>query len=240
MKPSRVTALIVGCLLLLPGIGLLLGGGGLAAAYAFGRDDDGYLHSPLTTVRSPSVAVTAKAFALSEGPKGASWVTDALDADIRLRITPSTDAAVFLGVGPAADVDAYLAGSPYEEVTGVAGGAAIYRSTSGTGQVTPPAAQTFWTATATGVGTQQLDWHATAGRWAVVVMNSDGSPGIATSASVDIRAGFVLPLGLMLLGVGLLVTAGAVLLIVVGAGGRRADRATPTGPTTSLGPRTTT
>jgi len=34
MKPSRVVALVVGCLLLLPGLGLLFGGGGLGLAYA--------------------------------------------------------------------------------------------------------------------------------------------------------------------------------------------------------------
>ncbi len=211
--------------MLLPGIGLVLGGGGLTGAFAFGRDDAGYLNTPLTRVQSGSAAVTAKAFALSTDLQGSAWLTGALDADIRLRVTPvGSDDAVFVGVGPAADVDAYLAGVAHDEVTGVTSGAATYRSIPGTGGVAAPTAQSFWTIAATGVGTQELDWHATVGSWAAVIMNADGSAGISTTALVDVRAGFLLPLGLTLLGLGLLVTAGAIVLIVLGAAGRRARR----------------
>ena len=225
MKPGRVVALVAGCLLLLPGIGLLLGGGALAAAYAFGRDDAGYINAPLTTVQSPSVAVTAGTLAMSTDLQRSAWLTEALDADIRLRVTPtSSDSSVFLGVAPAADVAAYLAEVRSDEVTGVVNGAAVFHSSPGVGAVAPPTDQTFWTATATGVGTQQLNWHASAGNWAMVIMNADGAAGISTTALVDVRAGFVLPLGLILLGLGLLIAAGAIVLIVVGATGRRADR----------------
>lgn len=58
VKTRRIIALIVGCALLLPGLGMLLGGGGLAIAYAAGRDDDGYFAGNLDRVRSRAVPVT--------------------------------------------------------------------------------------------------------------------------------------------------------------------------------------
>ena len=42
MRSTRIVALIIGCLMLLPGIGLLLGGGGLGVGYAVGRNESGF------------------------------------------------------------------------------------------------------------------------------------------------------------------------------------------------------
>ncbi|MEO5833373.1 MAG: DUF4389 domain-containing protein [Nakamurella sp.] len=237
MKPGRVVALVIGCVMLLPGLGLLLGGAGLTAAYAFGRDDSGYLSAPSARVESASVAVTTQAFALSGSLQGSQWLTESLDADIRLRVSPtSIDTPVFLGVGPVTDVAAFLAGTPHEEVTGLLNGAATFRSTAGSAEATSPTAETFWTTTATGTGTQQLDFSAQPGSWALVIMNADGSPGISATAQLDVRAGFLLSLGLILLGLGLLVTAGAIVLIVVGAAGRRFDKAPEWSATGQLDP----
>ena len=44
----RIVALLLGRLLLVPGISVLLGGGGLALAYAFGRDAAGYFSTTVT------------------------------------------------------------------------------------------------------------------------------------------------------------------------------------------------
>ena len=80
-----------------------------------------------------------------------------------------------------------------------------------------PTAQSFWAASATGTGQQQLTWRVTGGRWAAVLMNADGSPGVDVSATVGVRAGFLLPIALLLLGLGLIVTGIAVALIIRGA-----------------------
>ena len=50
-------------------------------------------------------------------------------------------------------------------------------------------------------------------------MNADGSPGVTADASVGGRSGAVLPLTLTLLGIGVALTAAAVVLLVVGASG---------------------
>ena len=220
MKTRRTIALIVGCALLQPGLGMLLGGGGLSAAYAAGRDDDGYFATNLDRVRSGAVAVTTGNidFGADRGARGR--VLDALDADVRLRVSnASSRRAVFVGIGPTARVERYLAGVARSEVIEVDGDRAVLRTRSGRSAVTPPTAVKIWSASASGVGTRQLRWKATGGRWTAVVMNADGRAGITADINVGAKAGFVLPLALILLGLGLVFTAGALVLIVFGARG---------------------
>ncbi len=235
MRANRVVALVVGCLLLLPGIGLLGGGVGLGTAYAFGRED-GYFQADAERVASPTVAITTEDLDLVTDPGSSDWVLDRLDADVRLQVSRSTDAVpLFIGIGPASDVANYLSGVAHDRVTGYADGAASYRRTAGGSAIARPGEQTFWVESASGSGAQQLDWSATQGRWAVVLMNADGSPGVAADATVGAKASFVLPLVLTLLGLGAATVALAVLLIVIGAAGHRA-RQTQTGAQTGSAP----
>ncbi|MCY7344396.1 MAG: hypothetical protein LH603_21810 [Pseudonocardia sp.] len=179
MTNARVTALIVGALLMLPGVGLLFGGGLLGAGYAFGRDEDGYVTTTLD-LRSPTVAVTGDDLVLTSP----GWPIDALVTDTRLRVTSTRpDRQVFAGIGPAADVDAYLAGAGHDAVVGIGGDGPVplYRSHPGSSEVAPPTAQQLWVSSATGPGTQDLNWKATDGRWTVVVMNAHGAPAVACS-----------------------------------------------------------
>jgi hypothetical protein len=232
MKPGRVFALVAGCLLVGPGIGLLAGGGVLAAAYAFDRDDSGYFSATVDRLESPTAAITAGDLDLVTDPGSPDWLLDRLDADVRLEVTgAAARAPLFVGIGPAADVDAYLAGVAHDQVIDSTGDAPAYRRSSGQTVIAPPTEQSFWVESATGNGTQRLDWTATSGLWAAVLMNTDGSPGVAAEATVGAKAGFVLPLAMILLGLGAATTAAAVLLIVVGAAGHRPHR-----PLTGAGP----
>ncbi len=225
MKPSRLIALIVGCLLLLPGLALLLGGGSLGAAYVFERDRAGFFSTTVDRLESPTAAITAGDLDLVTDPGSPDWLLDRLDADVRLEVTPAgSGGPLFVGIGPAADVDAYLAGAAHDEVVDATGDTADYRRSAGQAALDPPGAQRFWVESATGAGPQRLDWTATSGRWAVALMNADGSPGVAAEATVGARAGFVLPLAVVLLGLGEFTTAVAVLLILVGVRGQRAVR----------------
>ncbi|MDT7786050.1 MAG: hypothetical protein QOF58_4469 [Pseudonocardiales bacterium] len=232
MKPGRVFALVAGCLLVGPGTGLLAGGGVLAAAYAFDRDDSGYFSATVDRLESPTAAITAGDLDLVTDPGSPDWLLDRLDADVRLEVTgAAARAPLFVGIGPAADVDAYLAGVAHDQVIDSTGDAPAYRRSSGQTVIAPPTEQSFWVESATGDGTQRLDWTATSGLWAAVLMNTDGSPGVAAEATVGAKAGFVLPLAMILLGLGAATTAAAVLLIVVGAAGHRPHR-----PLTGAGP----
>jgi hypothetical protein len=232
MKLGRVLALVVGCLLVLPGIGMLAGGVGLGAAYVFDRDD-GYFSASVDRLESPTAAITAEDLDLVTDPGSPDWLLDRLDADVRFEVTgAAARAPLFIGIGPAADVDAYLAGVAHDQVIDFADDdTPVYRRSSGRGVAGPPSQQGFWVGSATGDGTQRLEWPATSGRWAAVLMNADGSPGVAADATVGAKASFVLPLTMILLGLGVATTAAAVLLIVFGAAGHRQHR-----PRTTAGP----
>ncbi len=232
MKPNRIVAIVIGSLLLLPALAMLVGGGVLAAAYAFARDDDGYFDASVDAISSPTAAVTAEDIAFSTDPRSPDWLLESMETDIRLRVTSGMDVPVFIGIGPESDVDAYLAGVAHDEVTGLDGNDAVLSRRDGSSFVEVPSDQDLWVATATGTGTQQLEWEATEGRWAVVVMNADGSSGVQADIDVGLRVAGALPLAVILTAVGVALTALAVVLIVFGASGRHQDEATTTVPVT--------
>ncbi|MGS0688061.1 hypothetical protein ACVBEQ_23375 [Nakamurella sp. GG22] len=225
MKTSRIVALVIGCLLLVPGLGMLFGGGLLGLAYTTGRNDAGYFSSSVIGLRTATAAITAETPTLTTDLQKSTWVIDTLDTDVRLRATAvSGDVGTFLGIGPAADVDAYLSGVGHAEIIGLTKGTPVYRTSEGGWKAAAPGDQTFWVASTQGVGTQELSWHPTDGRWAAVIMNADGSPGVSVAGMVQIKAGFLLPLLIILLIAGFVTTAGAIVLIVVGASGRRTGK----------------
>ncbi len=219
MPARRIVALVLGCLLMIPAIALLFGGGALGVGYAFGGDSDGYFDTTLDRLETDTVAITAEDLTFAAEPGSPDWILKALDTDVRLRAT-NADAGqdVFIGIGSEADVDAYLAGVAHDEVVGIDSFRGVeYRNRSGSNVAKLPGEQAFWAAAATGPGTQELDWKAASGRWSVVVMNADGAPGVAVDVNVGAKGAFVLPLALIMLGVGTLLAAIATVLIVVGA-----------------------
>jgi hypothetical protein len=220
MKSRHVAALVIGCLLALPGIGMLLGGAGLAAASAWARDDAGFFSWSLRTVQTPTAAVTAEDVVVDYGPE--RWVAEQFAVDVRLRVTPTEPGqAIFAGVAEQSDVAAYLSGTAHDRITRIDRGAPHYSRVSGAEEIaTPPTDQTFWTAQVSGTGTQTLDWELTGGNWAIVLMNADGSPGVSTAVTMGARADFVIPLAWTLVGIGLVVTAIAAALIGFAVAGR--------------------
>ncbi|MEW1952327.1 DUF4389 domain-containing protein [Terrabacter sp. NPDC080008] len=224
----HLAALIIGCLLILPGVGMLLGGGALGIAYAVGRDSAGFLSMSLPVVSSNTPAVTVGDAVVETGPNAPSWVLDRLDLEVRVTAQPlETGKAIFLGIAPTSALNAYLGGVAHDQVVGITEPqngnprTPVMQAVDGANQAPAPTAQRIWTAKATGPGTQQLTWKVTQGSWGAVLMNADGSPGVAVSATTGVRAGFLLPLAFLMLGIGLVVTGLAVTLIVLGARGSR-------------------
>ena len=230
MSTKRVVALVVGCVLIIPALGMLIGGGALAIAYATQRDDGGYFDVTVDRLESPTVAVTGEDVKFSAEPGSPDWVIDAIDLDVRLRATSlDPDRPIFIGVARQADVDIYLDGVAHDRITRFDDEFPAYQRTPGSDEIDPPVDQLFWVESATGTGQQELVWEATGGRWAAVVMNADGSADVAATLTIGARSDIVLPLALVLLGLGLALTTAAVVLIIVGASGAR--REPPTGGT---------
>jgi hypothetical protein len=181
-------------------------------------------------LESPTVAVTGEDVKFSAEPGSPDWVIDAIDLDVRLRATSlDPDRPIFIGVARQADVDIYLDGVAHDRITRFDDEFPAYQRTPGSDEIDPPVDQLFWVESATGTGQQELVWEATGGRWAAVVMNADGSADVAATLTIGARSDIVLPLALVLLGLGLALTTAAVVLIIVGASGAR--REPPTGGT---------
>lgn len=125
---------------------------------------------------------------------------------------------VFVGIAPEARVDAYLRGVAQAEVLEPRSHG--YRGVERAGTRTPvsPATSGLWSASAGGTGTQTARWEPASGKWAVVVMNADGRPGVSADVQLGARVGWVLPLGIALLVAAMVFAAGATGLIVFGTG----------------------
>ncbi len=226
MKAGRIAAVIVGALLLLPALGLFLGGSALSVAYLVEREDDGYFDVTLDRLTSASVAITTTDVDLRADPGPPSGVLEFVDVTVRLQATAAGDspAGVFVGIGPTADVEAYLAGAGRDEIREVdSDGDVSYRTVPGAAVVAPPTEQGFWVAAADGAGGQELVWDIEEGDWTAVLMNADGSPGILADVTVGIRSGALLGIAITMAVVGAVLLTVAVVIIVLAARGHAAE-----------------
>jgi hypothetical protein len=229
---GRVTAVVIGALLLFASAGLFVAGGGLLWADQTQRDG-GYLWSPRTEISSDRYAVASDGIALDTG--GMEWVVDDFIGRARVEATPVDDGtAIFVGIAPTRDAAAYLGGVGHHRANdlgprwdGGRMGPGMMTEVQGGAPSEPPGRLDIWVAETSGTGTQVLDWRPGDGNWTVVVMRADGGAGI----DVDMRVGATAP-GLAWLAGGLL-AAGAVLALVgallVALAVRRAQHGPPAG-----------
>ena len=212
---GRTIAVVLGALLLLPAIGLLLGGGALLWADRSDRTD-GYLFSARETLAGPGYALVSERIDLNTG---ADWVplSSALGT-ARFEVTGTEPGSrIFVGIAPVDDAAAYLDGVERTVVDDLGLDSPGQRDLAGGEPSGPPEDQDFWTAQTSGSGTQQLTWEPAEGDWMLVVMNAGGSAGI----SVESRIGATVPAlgglawGLLIAGLVCLVIAALVLVLAI-------------------------
>src|SRR5207237_4817058 len=109
-----------------------------------------------------------------------------------------------------------------------------YLPVTGRAPQAPPTEQSFWAASASGVGTQTLTWKVRDGDWSVVLMNADGSRGVAADVDLGAKLSFLLWVAIGLLIGGALLLGGAIALIVLAAR-TRPPPAAPARPATTPG-----
>src|SRR5690606_9271798 len=163
------------------------------------------------------------ASALPADAPPARWLPDTPDLSLRVSVTPDDRSeTTFVGIAASTDVDRYLEDAARTEVRYVTGPGWDVRQhdRSGGRPRAPPAAQDCWVASTQGDGVQTLEWDAEPGTWSVVVMNADASPQVEITATGGARVGLLGPVAWILLVVGALVTAVAVLLFRAGGNGR--------------------
>jgi hypothetical protein len=175
MTTSRSLGIIAGSLSGLLAVVLLLGGGGLLWAVGSHTDDDGYFGT-----KSHEYATTTRAIATHDID-----LDDLPGTAASLRIRP--EGPVFVGVAKRTDVQAYLAGVDRDEIEDVDfyPFKVRYDRLAGTRVPAAPASQGFWVAT--GTAGKPLQWHVREGKWSVVAMNRDGSPGVRFEAKVEAK-----------------------------------------------------
>ncbi|MGY1701036.1 hypothetical protein [Geodermatophilus sp. SYSU D00766] len=210
-RAGRAAALVLGVLLLLPG--LALGAAGGVLLWADAHRSGGFVTSPEERFTSPGAALVSDRIDLRAGP---DWlpVGSALGT-ARLEVTAETAEEVFVGIAPAADARAYLDGVRRTAVDGLGfdGPADAEDEIPGGPPPGPPGDQDFWTVQVSGTGPQQLTWDPADGDWVFVVMDADGSPGVDVRARIGAELPALTGIGWAVVAAGLVVSLLAVLLL---------------------------
>src|SRR4051794_8197302 len=227
--PGRIVALVIGILLLIPGLGLIVGGGALLWADNASRTADGFVTSGSQHFTAPGYALSSDSFDLSTG---ARWlpISEAL-GKARVEVRAADGGNVFVGIAPADQAQAYLDGVGRTIVNDIGADvtSADLQTVAGGPPPTVPAAQDFWVAKASGRGAQQLTWLPADGSWALVVMNSNGSSGVSVTARAGATGPALGSIAWTVLGVGIGITLIGGLLIVPAP--RRRPASVQGGPT---------
>jgi hypothetical protein len=231
---GRVALIVLGAVLVLISLVPVVAGGALVGAHATQRDGDGYYASGHNPVATSTRALYSDE--LEVGTDGPDWLfEDGRLGTLRLTASGTQDNPVFVGIARRAEVNAYLRGVERDEITDfeLDPFSIDAKRHAGTAAPAPPAAQRFWAESATGVGEQSIAWPMQEGDWAVVIMNADGSPGVATEVSVGAKVGFILWLGVGILIVGGALLAGGIVAIVAGSRKPRSGHPAQTTPATT-------
>ena len=203
--------LVTGCIAALLAFALLVGGSAAVIVDRTQRDDDGFVMSPTEDFSTATYAIASESADVDlDGP---DWATTDLLGTVRIR--SESERPVFVGITREADVAEYLGGVEHAVVTEI-GREPHYSERQGGAPEGMPADQTFWAASATGAGEQTLDWEPEDGTWEVVVMNADGSRGVAADLSIGAELDPLIWIGVALLLGGGLLAAGAALAITAG------------------------
>lgn len=217
MRPQKVVLLVLGSIAALLGLALTAAGGVLVGIHATQRDGDGYYTSSTERFETPTYALTSEDIQLHVDADGRDWGPLRDIGTARIAAQSSLGGAIFVGIARHADVERFLAASAHDELTDVSFDPfePTYRRQAGEVPPAAPGGQGFWAASVAGAGRQTLTWDVESGDWDVVVMNADASRGVTVDASVGIKTGLLLPIGIGLLAGGLAAGAVAAVLILV-------------------------
>jgi hypothetical protein len=207
---GRVIGMVFASIGGLIGLALVVGGIAVSAAYLFDRDD-GYFSSDRRQLESATYAITSQEIDL--GIDEIDWAPDEVLGKVRIQVEGQEP--VFVGIGRDSDVDRYLGEVAHDELVDFDGNDPEFERYGGGAPRTPPGKQGFWVAESEGTVQQTLTWDAEFGRWTAVVMNADGSRGINVEADAGVKLGWAIWAGLGMLVVGLLMSAGAVVVILL-------------------------
>ncbi|WP_411733803.1 DUF4389 domain-containing protein [Paeniglutamicibacter sp.] len=242
MKPGHWVLLVLGVLLSTLGLGLAIGGAVTLGADAAQRDGR-YLVGDTERYRSTGYALTSPSVVLDPGSEGMRALPQIGDlASIHVRVANVVpDQEIFVGIAEASDVEAYLQDVARSSLGDTTLSSADQwpgrmswlkdneRTTAGNRVPAAPGEQDFWTASASGPGSQEISWDLEPGRWALVVMNADASAPVWVDLQAGARSDLLGPIGTGLLVAGLIALVLGIPLLLLGTAGlgRDIDAARP-------------
>lgn len=214
--PKKRTGLTIGAWAVTV-LGALVVAAGGTAIWANGeRDDNGYFSTKAHRYQTATRAIATESITVG------SYVPTWLAGKVRLDV--AGDKPLFVGIAPRATVDAYLAGVEHTDATDLDLDPFKVTYVDHAGTVDPgrPARELFWAAAASGTSSP-LTWELRSGTWAIVVMNADGSRGVAATIAVGVKVPALLwaGIGLSLFG-GVLLVAGGLMFAARSRSYRRA------------------
>jgi hypothetical protein len=234
MSAGRAILIVLGSIGVLFGLAVMAGGGFLLWADRTQRED-GYVTTPSELFATSTYALTRTRLEIdTDGP---GWVlNDSWFGKVRIRGESPGAKMLFIGIGPEAAVSKYLGSVAHANVQDIDFDPfrVTYFPIAGGAPQGPPTAQRFWAVSASGVGTQTVTWKVREGDWSVVLMNADGSRGVAADIDLGAKLSFLLWVAIGLLIGGVFVVGGSTALIVLAARTRPAPPAPPA-PTAASG-----
>ncbi len=221
---GRVAATLLAGLTAIAGVAAIAAGAGALVLDHTQRDAAGYLNSSAASYSTGAYALESAAYE-SRTPVVGAIAREVLGT---IRIDSRSDRPVFVGIAPAAAAERYLANVDRAEAGDLAASSGDLHVQPGGAPGSPPAAQRFWAASTTGAGQHALTWRIRSGNWRVVVMNADGTRGVASDLSIGASLPHLQAIGIAALGAGLLMLllGGGGLFLAV-RGGRRRERSIP-------------
>jgi hypothetical protein len=201
---ERIVRLVFGWLAAIAAAVLLL----VAIAFlavATQRDGDGFFTSSTERFSTSSYALTYEQLDVDHVAETPDWIADRL-GPLRIKATSVNGALLFVGVGRESDVDRYLAGVSHDEITEVQFEPFRTEVQPVAGAVLPgpPGHESIWATSAFGQS-PSVSWEPADGDWALVLMSAEGERSVAADVQLGVEAGWVLPAGLALAGLGIVV-----------------------------------
>jgi hypothetical protein len=206
--PGRVAAVALTSIGLLIAVAAVAAGGTGIVLDRTQRDASGYLMTPARAYSTNAYALVSASY---RGGTANDWfVARDLLGTVRIRVNATRP--VFVGVAPESDVQRYLGSVARAQGSQFDARSADFVLRPGGPPSSPPAAERFWSASATGAGGTTLTWTPRAGNWRIVMMNADGTRAVNADVSIGARLPHLLTIAIAALG-------GGILLLLLSGGG---------------------
>ena len=223
-------AVLVGGLIILGSLGLMAGGATVTWIRSSFMDPDGYLTTDWEALQSDAYAIVqseADTRVEVDVPRHIWRQRAPATSSIRLTVRGGDPGdEVFIGVASELDALAYLDGVAYDEIPdicwscdprGASPPEITYEAHEGSAPGKSPLEQGSWEASASGSGTQTLQWTPEDNGYMIVVMNADGSQGVDVEVQLSAKVPGLAGLGNLLLASGTLGVLVGGLVIYLGA-----------------------